>query len=192
MGRTHAEATSPSSRGSTRTGRANGETEVTGPVQDESCCVPSLPAFGEAGYTGVDSKRRWNALRSALKPTGEKSTAGLDFGGLMEGTVPPGGAGVVSQTDHVKGSCSLSASPSARPSHQAFAHPATYLVPSDGTTFGERPRIAEASDIHGRQRRSPDPSAGAQWPLHPHVTFVLTSLPLEVTRFHPETASYEP
>ena len=87
MGRPAAEATSPSSRGSARTGRGNEETRVTGPVQGENSKVPRLTANGEPRNPGGDSKGRRSAQRSAIESTGENLTAGLDFSELIEGTV---------------------------------------------------------------------------------------------------------
>jgi hypothetical protein len=86
MDRTNAEATSPTSRGTGRTGRENEHTTVTRPATCEDRWVPRLTASGEPGNPAEDSKREKYALRSGIQPTGENFAPGLDFGELIEGT----------------------------------------------------------------------------------------------------------
>jgi hypothetical protein len=54
-------------------------------VHDENTRVPFLTACGEPDNPRAASKRRKNAQKSTVKPTGENLTARLDFGGLIEG-----------------------------------------------------------------------------------------------------------
>ena len=86
MGRTNAEATSPSSRGNERTGRENENTTVTRPATCEDRWCSRLTVTGEPGTPAVDSRRGRFALKPAIPWKGENLPLGLDFGGLIEGT----------------------------------------------------------------------------------------------------------
>src|SRR5271157_6018096 len=87
MGRTNAEATSSSSRGTGRTGRENENTTVTGPATCEDRWCSRLTVTGEPGTPAGDSRRGRFALKPGIPWKGENLPLGLDFGELIEGTV---------------------------------------------------------------------------------------------------------
>src|SRR5271157_4335446 len=86
MGRTNAEATSSSSRGTGRTGRENENTTVTGPATCEDRWCSRLTVTGEPGTPAGDSRRGRFALKPGIPCKGENLPLGLDFGELIEGT----------------------------------------------------------------------------------------------------------
>src|SRR5271157_2967178 len=86
MGRTNAEAPSPSSRRNGRTGRENENTTVTRPVTCEDRWCSRLTVTGEPGTPAGDSRRGRFALKQGIPCKGENLPLGLDFGGLIEGT----------------------------------------------------------------------------------------------------------
>src|SRR5208337_2850300 len=88
MGRTNAEAPSPSSRRNGRTGRENENTTVTRPVTCEDRWCSRLTVTGEPGTPAGDSRRGRFALKQGIPCKGENLPLGLDFGGLIEVTRP--------------------------------------------------------------------------------------------------------
>src|SRR5271166_7167108 len=86
MGRTNAEAPSPSSRGNGRTGRENENTTVTRPATCEDRWCSRLTMTGEPGTPAGDSRRGRFALKPGMPCKGENLPLGLDFGELIEGT----------------------------------------------------------------------------------------------------------
>jgi hypothetical protein len=86
MGRTSAEAPSPSSRGTGRTGRENENRTVTRPAKSENRWCSRLTVTGEPGTPPGDSRRGRFALKPAIPWKGEKISLELDFGELIEGT----------------------------------------------------------------------------------------------------------
>src|SRR5208337_5363617 len=85
MGRTNAEAPSPSSRGNGRTGRENENTTVTRPATYEDRWCSRLTVTGEPGTPAGDSRRGTFALKPGIPWKGENLPLGLDFGELIEG-----------------------------------------------------------------------------------------------------------
>src|SRR5271157_1837806 len=86
MGRTNAEAPSPSSRGNGRTGRENENTTVTRPATYEDRWCSRLTVTGEPGTPAGNSRRGTFALKPGIPWKGENLPLGLDFGELIEGT----------------------------------------------------------------------------------------------------------
>src|SRR5208337_5550 len=86
MGRTNAEAPSPSSRRNGRTGRENENTTVTRPVTCEDRWCSRLTVTGEPGTPAGDSRRGRFALKQGIPCKGENLPLVLDFGGLIEVT----------------------------------------------------------------------------------------------------------
>jgi hypothetical protein len=86
MGRTNAEAPSPNSRGTGRTGRDNENTTVTRPATSEARWCSRLTETGEPGTPAGDSRRGRFALKPGIPWKGENLPQGLDFGELIEGT----------------------------------------------------------------------------------------------------------
>ena len=76
MGRTNAEATSPTSRGTGRTGRENENTTVTRPATCEDRWFSRLTVTGEPGNPAEDSERGRYVLKPGVPCKEEKSTPG--------------------------------------------------------------------------------------------------------------------
>ena len=82
---TNAEATSPSSRGTARTGRENENRQMTWQAAHEDRWLSRLTVTGEPGQPAGDSMRGTYRQKRAATWQGENRSLGLDFGGLIEG-----------------------------------------------------------------------------------------------------------
>ena len=83
---TNAEATSPSSRGTARTGRENENRQMTWQAAREDRWLSRLTVTGGPGQPAGDSMRGTYRQKRAATWQGENRSLGLDFGELIEGT----------------------------------------------------------------------------------------------------------
>ncbi len=81
---TNAEATSPSSTGTARTGRENENRQMTWRAAREDRWLSRLTVTGEPGKPAGGSKRGTYRQKRAATWQGENRSLGLDFGELIE------------------------------------------------------------------------------------------------------------